>query len=112
MDQTKRPIEDRVHEILDEDFWLPGLRPDEFYFRTQDDCDGDQNNGIAVGIDRQGDAWIQANKRSFSGYRYRMPLSGGGSSPRVRRALVILAEAIRLDNEEHKMGVMDEQVVR
>jgi hypothetical protein len=27
-----------------------------------------------------------------------MPLIGGGQSPRVRNALLILAEAIRLDN--------------
>lgn len=99
MDQTEAAK--KVHEILEEHFWLPGLEPDEFYFRTQDDCDGDMTEGMSVGIDRQGDAWITVKSRPMHGCRFRMPLSGGGQSPRVRTALVILAEAIRLDNEEH-----------
>lgn len=59
---------------------------------------------MSVCIDRQGDAWITVQSRPFVGCRFRMPLVGGGQSPRVRTALVILAEAIRLDNEEHPQG--------
>jgi hypothetical protein len=97
MDQTEAAK--KVHEILDENFWLPGLEADEFYFRTQDDCDGDKSEGMSVMIDRQGDAWVTVRSRPMHGCRFRMPLVGGGRSPRVRNALVILAEAIRLDNE-------------
>ena len=52
---------------------------------------------------KDGDAWIGIDVRNF--LRFRMPLCGGGQSPRTRNALLILAEAIRLDNEESNTEV-------
>lgn len=106
MVHTKKPIEDRVREILDEEFWIQGLKTNEWYFRTQDDCDGDQHEGLSVMIDTDGDAWVSVRSRPMHGCRFRMPMMGGGASPRVRKALVILAEAIRLDNADGKMGFL------
>lgn len=97
----KKPVEERIKEILDDCFWLPTLKSDENYFRTHDDCDGDLNEGIGVAIDMVGDVWIQTHVRPMNSLRFRMPMGGGGRSHRVRNALLILAEAIRLDNADN-----------
>ena len=106
MGQTKdKPVEQRIKELLEEYFFPRTLKAGTPYFRTHDDCDGDMNEGIGVEIDRYGDAWVSVKNRPMHSCRFRMPMIGGGASPRVRNALVILAEAIRLDNEDHKMGI-------
>jgi hypothetical protein len=97
----EKPVEEQIKEILEGHFWLPTLRTDENYFRTQDDCDGDLNEGIGVSVDQMGDVWVQAHVRPMNVCRYRMPMVGGGRSHRVRNALLILAEAIRLDNADN-----------
>lgn len=54
--------------------------------------DGDGYLTIAAQMDPNEHKWSM---------RFRMPMMGGGQSPRVRNALLILAEAIRLDNLDH-----------
>lgn len=68
--------------------------------------DDSPEGALWVGFSMDGDGWVQViakpDPNEFStSLRFRMPLIGGGQSPRVRVALLILAEAIRLDNEEH-----------
>lgn len=81
------------------------------YSRVQDDCEGikDHSQALSVIISHDSDVWI------FTGggqpLRFRMPLLGGGMSPRVRNGVLVLAEAIRRDNEESpylSMGSMDD----
>ena len=58
-----------------------------------------------VASSKDGDGWIEVVSKPdpnelYSLFRFRVPVTGGGQSPRTRTALLILAEAIRLDNEE------------
>jgi hypothetical protein len=94
-----KDISKAIKKILETPFWPPMLNPYQPYFRTQDDCEGDKSEGISVTIGEDGDAWVFTNTKMHS-CRYRMPFLGGGRSPRVRNALLILAMAIKMDNEE------------
>jgi hypothetical protein len=93
-----------VHELLESYFWLPTLAANTRYARLQDDHDGTREGWLAVTIGEDGDAWVDPLEPSAGGLRFRIPLHGGGMSQRTRTALVILAEAIRLDNEEKPQG--------
>ena len=70
------------------------------YTRRHDDTDGERGaeQNLAVGFTRDGDTWLILG--NFTSLRFRTS-AGGGASPRVHRALVLLAEAIRRDNQEH-----------
>lgn len=96
-------IAKQIRTLLESFYWLPGLKPNTRYARLHDDHDGQRNGYLAVVIGEDGDAWVDPVESEGNGLRFRMPLHGGGSSPRVRAALVILAEAIRLDNEENPL---------
>lgn len=93
------PVESRIKALLDEPFWPKTLKTEESYFRTHDDCDGDLGQGVSVTIDPQGDVWLNTTTPKMTSCRFRT-FFGGGQSLRVRNALLLLAEAIRLDNEE------------
>ncbi len=95
-------IPELIQQILTSDFWLHTLSTTKFYTRTHDDCDGDTSQKLCVGFTPDGDGWIQT--RSPTPLRFRMPGQGGGLSPRTRVALLILAEAIRLDNEDRPLA--------
>ena len=88
-----------IKEILDSSFWLETLDTKSLYSRVHDDCDGDLTETINVFFSEDGDAYLTANIDPFKSFRFRT-WCGGGASLRVRNAFLILAEAIRLDNEE------------
>ncbi len=104
----KKPIkldEDRIPEIvnalLESCFWLPSIQTEASYARLHDDHDGTHDGKIRVTFSPDGDAWVSIDSRNPHGsLRFRMPVFGGGMSQRTRNALLILAEAIRLDNEK------------
>jgi hypothetical protein len=73
------------------------LAPRQFEFRTHDDCDGRLEEAIGVGLSVDGDVWLRLPPNVLA-MRFRTYI-GGGQSPRVRNALLLLAEAIRRDNE-------------
>ena len=86
-----------VRELLEAD-WCPSeLETNTPYFRTQDDCDGDRASGINIFVSCDGDVSVHTAKGPC---RYRTPITGGGLSRRTRNALLILALAIKWDNEE------------
>lgn len=93
----QRPNELQLRQMLESYFWPPALRPNVRYQRLHDDHDGTQEGWLSITIGEDGDAWVGADGMEL---RFRMPMTGGGASPRTRTALVILAEAIRLDNEQ------------
>lgn len=94
-------IDEEIKKILETPFWPQGVDSDRAYFRTHDDCDGNTMFGTGVAFSQDGDAWIWTTAQfAGSSCRYRMPMIGGGRSPRVRNALLILAMAIKMDNEE------------
>lgn len=88
------------HYPLPEGLHRQGL--DKPFARRHDDTDGkltpDQSLGVMFTPDL--DAWVVSPVgMDFQALRFRTA-AGGGRSPRVHRALLILAEAIRRDNEE------------
>jgi len=97
---TIKNIEKTIYEILDEPFWPKDLEAMNAYERTHDDCDGDRSQLLTVMFSGDSDAWIKTNCPHYMSLRFRTPL-GGGMSPRVRNALLILAMAIKKDNEDH-----------
>jgi len=88
-----------VRALLEAYFWLPTLQANMRYKRLHDDHDGEFNGWLSVTFGEDGDAWVDPVNLNAGGLRFRMPMTGGGSSPYTRTALMILAEAIRLDNE-------------
>lgn len=95
---------DRALDNLLEGFYPPpqslcehGLR--KAFTRRHDDTDGERGpeQNIVIGFTPDMDAWVLLP--GFQSLRFRTP-AGGGSSPRVQKALLILAEAIRRDNAE------------
>jgi hypothetical protein len=71
------------------------------YQREHDDHDGRRTEQLTVAIGDDGDAWISARRDSGLSLRFRMPMIGGGASPRTWNALRILALAIKLDNQHN-----------
>ena len=89
-----------VDAILEGEHWLASLDTHECYTRRHDDTNGEvgpaQELSVTFGPD--GDAWLVL--AAASSLRFRTH-SGGGHSLRVRKALMVLAEAIRRDNAEY-----------
>lgn len=105
--QIPMPDEKKVGKAMDtllEGAYWPGtLASQQAYVRIQDDCDGDLTQCLSVGFGQDGDAWIQTH--GPMGLRFRTS-GGGGMSLRVRNALLVLAEAIRRDNEDRPQDGM------
>ena len=89
-----------MNTLLEGAYWPNSISQQKAYSRRQDDTDGEtgpeQNLSVAFGPD--GDAWVECGLMIRS-LRFRT-YAGGGQSLRVRNALLVLAEAIRRDNEE------------
>ena len=102
---TTKPISKlaitRALNLLLEREWFPDtLKIRHAYCRTHDDCDGDHSQELGVVITNDGDVHVITN--SSMSLRFRT-WAGGGLSLRVRKALLVLAEAIRRDNEQRPM---------
>ncbi len=90
-------IEKTVKKLLETPYWLETLNPDFAYRRDHDDHDGEPKGGLMVMFDEWGDGHVATDCHPWLRFR---TYGGGGKSLRTRNALMILAEAIRLDNEE------------
>lgn len=86
-----------VQTLLEESIWLPTVETDTAYLRQHDDTDGGSTGFLMVTFDRMGDAYVSIDDSEWLRFR---TYGGGGASLRTRAALMILAEAIRLDNAE------------
>jgi hypothetical protein len=102
-----KSLDKDIKRILETPFWLSSLESDRQYSRIHDDCDGDPFQQLTVGILQNGDVFITSNFRDCLRFR---TWGGGGMSLRVRNALLILAEAIRLDNLEKPQDDLYKQV--
>lgn len=96
-------IPEIVGRLLESSFWLPTLEASTRYDRLHDDHDGTYTGKLCVAIGADADAYVETTDTEMGALRFRVPMIGGGMSGRVRTALVILAEAIRLDNEERPL---------
>lgn len=90
--------------LLEDSYWIDSLKAGCSYERRQDDTDGstefDQALKVIIGLDSDVYVFpIFDVNGGFRTLRYRN-FYGGGQSQRVRNALLILAEAMRRDNEE------------
>lgn len=86
-----------IQRILETPYWIKTIHPDTIYQRNHDDHDGKPKGGLVVMFDKMGDAYISIDNCPHLRFR---TFGGGGLSLRTRTALMILAEAIRLDNEK------------
>jgi len=93
-------IDKAIDTLLENDWWPSNIKPTEVYERYQDDTDGETSSDhiLSLMFTRDGDAWLMLPSARHS-LRFRT-YAGGGDSLRVRNALLLLAEAIRRDNEE------------
>lgn len=93
------PQAKKIFEILTLQFWIDDIRLEEQYRRIHEDTDGVNKEAIAVMFAREDyDAYI-ATGTLGDVLRFRTEV-GGSSSPLIRNALIILAYAIKLDNDE------------
>ncbi len=103
---TKPEIDKALHTLIEQDFWIDTLGPDELYSRIHDDNDGHTTstaeNSLQVYIAQDGDlhVFLPGSQETLRFRNY----FGGGKSLRVRNALLVLAEAIRRDNAERPQG--------
>lgn len=100
--KSSEKILSEVREILDDTFFLPSIETSVAYVRYEDDS---KEGSLSVFFTSDSDGWIDVIQRFDPDeigkpLRFRIPFIGGGKSHRVRNALLILAEAIRLDNED------------
>jgi hypothetical protein len=99
----KEKTERQIDEILELLPWPKELRAGEPYVRLHDDHDGTYEGELMVYITPDGDAWVSTDGRLGHTLRFRTS-AGGGNSPLVRNALVLLALAIKRENERKPNG--------
>lgn len=87
-----------IKRFLDRPFWLPTLDDGVVYERTQDDSEDRAAGCLRVRFSPEGDAYIGIDQTELIHFRN---YTHGGTSLRTHAALMVLAEAIRLDNLEH-----------
>lgn len=85
-----------LNTLLEGFFWLPSLATNVAYSRVHDDCDGDPSEILEIAVAVDGDVHILLPQGVSLRFR---TWAGGGLSLRTRNALLVLAEAIRRDNE-------------
>lgn len=91
--------------LLNEPFWISDLNIGESYTRLHDDHDGTYKGVVAVTFYLDGDAMLYTTPARLGGeLRFRTQI-GGGQSERVRTALMILALAIKMDNESRPQEI-------
>lgn len=95
-------VKQAMDVLLEGYYWPETLESKYVYERRHDDTDGrnDPSQYLSLEIDTWGDVHMYVPPGKQRTLRFRMP-GGGGQSERVRKALVILAEAIRRDNDEY-----------
>jgi len=104
---TDRLIKD-TKRVLENPFWIQTLHPNTNYSRLHDDHDGTCEGTLNVFFDPMGDAFVSIEgprdrPQALCYLRFRT-FGGGGMSQRTRNALMILAEAMRLDNVDCPPG--------
>lgn len=95
-----------VDTVLEASYWVPTLAPRTRYTRRHDDTDGQRGpeQDLSVSIGPDGDCWVEAGGGGLLRFR---TWAGGGMSLRTRNALMVLAEAIRRDNQDRPQHMAD-----
>lgn len=87
----------KIKALLNHPFWLDTLDEKSAYERQHDDTDGEPTGILGVMFGPDGDAYVSIDFHPTLRFRTEV---GGGGSQRTRNALILLAEAIRLDNAD------------
>ncbi len=96
--RTERDLREKAERERDAKGWPEGLKQGEFYTMESDD---DPDEKMRLYIDSQGDAYITCFNLEKSVSVRMCTMQGAGSRHlRTRIAMLYLANAIRLDNEE------------
>ena len=98
----------QIKKILETPFWPQELEPNVNYQRLHDDHDGEYVGIVNVLFDPMGDAYLMVDK-AYQSLRFRT-WEGGGMSLRVRNALLILAMAIKMDNEDRPQQIPNKPI--
>ena len=96
-------IELRLRAFLESLFWLKTLATGLPYTRAEDSHNGHGTRFLSITFDEHGDTLVAVT--GAEPLRFRIPEAAEGTSPRTRAALLVLAEAIRLDNEENAQRI-------
>ncbi len=92
---------EEIKKILETPFWIDGIKSRTLY-QTEDDDSPPNESFLQVIFSDDGDAWVtKITDPSFKSIRKRT-YQGGGKDLRTRNALMILAYAMKLDEEERK----------
>lgn len=91
-----------IRELLESPVFPESLNGLDFFQVRTDDADGNQVIDMLT-VEIAGDSDVHLHIINGGTCRFRT-LAGGGKHLRVRQALLILAEAIRLDTEEEIPG--------
>jgi hypothetical protein len=96
---SDKQIERYTRLLLTQPFWPNKVDRDAVYARIHDDNDGTRTGHLIVSFNKAGDVMITTDRHHGPELRFRNGF-GGSMSNHVYNALLILAEAIRLDNEK------------
>jgi hypothetical protein len=96
-----------MNTLIEGEYWPATLSTQGAYVRRHDDTNGETGieQELAVTFSPDGDAWVMLP--GFTSLRFRT-WAGGGCSLRVRKGLMVLAEAIRRDNAERPQHALTE----
>jgi hypothetical protein len=98
-------IPETIDRLLATEFWLRSLVPETGYVRLHDDHNGTYQGTLRIVLDKMGEVQvIAAGANGLVCLRFRTS-DGGGVSLNTRKALLILAEAIRMDNKERPINM-------
>lgn len=102
---SQAQIPKTVQALLESEFNLPGLVPGKIYGRVHalEECGGLAELCVLVLENRDVCVYITNEQGESTPLRF-CSYEGGGSALRTRNALILLAEAIRLDNLDHSTG--------
>ena len=92
---------EEIKKILENPTWIDEIESNTLY-QIEDDDSPSGEAFLQIVFSNDGDAWVhQISDPTFKSIRKRTH-QGGGRDVRTRYALMILAYAMKLDNEENK----------
>lgn len=96
----KQNLSENIKNFLDDMGWPETLSTNEIYTTEDDDSEPGKGN-LMIQFSNDGDAWVNIfTDPPYKSIRKRTFI-GGGKDEYTRKALLILAEAIRIDNERN-----------
>lgn len=99
--KNKKYIDNYLDSLVGDELWKE-IKHNDCHTRIEDDS---SEGMLSVGMTVDGDMWIKTDppKEVFrTMLRFRVGFGGGGQSERVRKALLVLAMAIKAENDDER----------